>query len=156
MSFFVSARISGIGCIFVGFDYILYKPVSYDVRSVEIYAFDAVNVFQYPYGVLQSAAYSSRQVYLGDISGYDHFGIEAEPCQEHFHLLRGSILCFIEDDKAVIKGTASHICEGSDFDIAALNIFLIGLRAEHIEQCIVKRAQIRVDLALVTAIATAR
>ena len=89
-----------------------------------------------------------RQVDLGNIAGNDCLGAEAQSGEEHFHLLGRSVLRLIEDDEAVIQGTAAHIRQRCDLDGAALLIFGEIVRAEHIKQAVVQRAQIRVYLAL--------
>ena len=85
---------------------------------------------------------------MGDIARDDHLRVEAETGQEHLHLLDRGVLRLVEDNEAVVKRASAHICEGRDFYISALELLLKALRAEHIEQRVVERAQIGVDLLL--------
>src|SRR5258708_5460970 len=47
----------------------------------------------------QAAGRAGRQIDLRDIAGDHDPRAEAEPGEEHFHLLRRGVLCLIEDDK---------------------------------------------------------
>ena len=60
----------------------------------------------------------------------------------------GRVLGLVEDDEAVVQRAAAHVGQGRDLDVAALEIFVVGLRAEHVEQGVVERAQVGVDLVL--------
>ena len=58
------------------------------------------------------------------IPGDDGFGIDAEPGQEHEHLLGGGVLRLVEDNECVIECAAAHVCQRCDFDNAAFGVFL--------------------------------
>src|SRR5207249_6377741 len=45
----------------------------------------------------------TRQVDLGDVAGDDDLGTEPEAGQEHLHLLRTSVLRFVENDERVVE-----------------------------------------------------
>ncbi len=103
---------------------------------------------QYPYGVLQTGNLVVRQIDLGHVAGDDDFRAEAKTGQEHFHLLPGGVLGFVQNDEAVVQGAATHIGQRRDLDGAALLIFLEGLRPQHIIQRVIQRPEIGVYLIL--------
>ena len=45
----------------------------------------------------------ARQIDLGDVAGDHDLRVEAEPRQEHLHLLRRGVLRLVEDDEAVVR-----------------------------------------------------
>src|SRR5215467_14493114 len=53
---------------------------------------DVLDAFEYLLDQAQAAGLAHRQVHLGDITGDDHAGAEAEPGQEHLHLLGRGVL----------------------------------------------------------------
>ena len=89
-----------------------------------------------------------RQVDLGDVAGDDDLGAKAQPCQEHFHLFAGGILCLIQNDKRLIQRPSAHIGQRGDLNAAAFMQPLEVFRAKKVKQRVVQRAQIRVDLVL--------
>jgi hypothetical protein len=56
------------------------------------------------------------QVDLGDVAGDDHRRAEAEPGEEHLHLLRRGVLRLVEDDERVVEGAPTHVRERGDLD----------------------------------------
>ena len=60
----------------------------------------------------------ARQVDLGDVAGDDHLRAEAEPGQEHLHLLGRRVLRLVEDDERVVERAAAHEGERRDLDRA--------------------------------------
>ena len=64
---------------------------------------------------------------------------------------QGGVLRLVENDKAVVERAAAHIGERRDLDVAALEILLIGLRAEHVKERVVERAEVGINLALQVA-----
>ena len=71
-----------------------------------------------------------------------------QPGEKHLHLLRCSILGFVENNKRIVKGSATHVGQGYDFD----NFHVLhppqSLGFHEILQRVVERAQIRVNLVL--------
>ncbi len=74
------------------------------------------------------------------------FGVKADAGQEHLHLFDGGVLALIKNDKGVVQRTSAHIGQRGDFDDVTLNQLLHFLKAEHLKQRVIQRAQIRVDL----------
>ena len=61
-----------------------------------------------------------RQVNLCNVAGDDGFGADADARQEHFHLLRRRVLCFVKDDEGMVERASAHVGKRSDFDGIAL------------------------------------
>ncbi|MNN28240.1 hypothetical protein D3C81_1418020 [compost metagenome] len=88
---------------------------------------------------------ATGQVDLGDVTG-DHRGrAETDAGQEHLHLLERGVLAFVEDDEAVVQGTATHVGQRGDFDHLAFDQLGHVFEAKHFVQGVVQRAQVRVD-----------
>ena len=64
----------------------------------------------------------ARQVDLRHVAGDDDLRAEAEPRQEHLHLLGRGVLRLVEDDEAVVQRAAAHERERRDLDRAALHV----------------------------------
>ena len=58
------------------------------------------------------------QVDLGDVAGHDDLGAEAEPGQEHLHLLGRGVLRLVQDDERVVERPAAHVRQRRDLDRA--------------------------------------
>ena len=56
------------------------------------------------------------------------------------------VLRFVENDEAIVERTTTHECERRDFDNAALDEFAGAFHVGHIEQRVVERANVGVDL----------
>ena len=125
--------------------------MTHDVRAGELAYCDVLDAVEHLHCDLESAGLVLRQVDLRDVAGDDDLGAEADTRQEHLHLLPGRVLRLVKNNEAVVQRAAAHVCKRRDLDIAALKVFLICVRSEHIKQCIVQRAQIRVHLALQVA-----
>ena len=119
-----------------------------DVAVVEVLDGDIIDALQDVAGLFEAAGLAAGQVDLGDVAGDDCLGTEADTGEEHFHLLRCSVLRLIEDDEGIVQGTAAHVGQRSDFDVAALQVTVVGFGAEHIKEGIIEGAQIGVDLIL--------
>ena len=52
----------------------------------------------------QAGALIAGQIDLGDVAGDHHLRPEAEPGQEHLHLLRARVLRLVEDHERVVQG----------------------------------------------------
>ena len=88
----------------------------------------------------------ARQVDLRDVAGDDHLRVEAEPGEEHLHLLGARVLRLVEDDEAVVQRAAAHEGQRRDLDHAALEVLRDPLGLEHVVERVEQRAQVRVDL----------
>ena len=64
----------------------------------------------------QAAVRAAGQVDLGDVAGDDHLRAEAEPGEEHLHLLGRGVLRLVEDDERVVEGAAAHVRQRRDLD----------------------------------------
>ena len=88
----------------------------------------------------------ARQVDLRDVAGDDDLGAEAEPRQEHLHLLGRGVLRLVQDDEAVVQRAAAHERERRHLDRAALHVGVRLVGLEHVVERVEQRAQVRVDL----------
>ena len=110
--------------VFVCIYNIFYQAMTDDIARIEFdntYAFD---VFQQSYRMDKAGHVFFREVYLTRISGYDAFGIYSHTGKEHFHLVVGGILSFVENDEGIVERTSSHIGERGDLNHVGGNIFL--------------------------------
>ncbi len=89
---------------------------------------------------------ASGDVDLGDVAGHDRLRPEADPGEEHLHLLGAGVLRLVEDDEAVVERAAPHERERRHLDVAPVDEPLRAVGLEHVVQRVVERAQIRVDL----------
>ncbi len=96
----------------------------------------------------QAGALVGRQVDLGDVAGHHHPRVEAEPRQEHLHLLGAGVLRLVEDDEGVVEGAAAHEGQRRHLDHAALEVAVDPVGVEHVEEGVEERAQVGVDLGL--------
>ena len=87
-----------------------------------------------------------RQVDLGDVAGDDDLGAEAEPRQEHLHLLRRGVLRLVENDEVVVQGAAAHECQRRHLDRAALHVRAEPVGIHHVVEGVEERTHVRVDL----------
>lgn len=88
----------------------------------------------------------ARQVNLRNVAGDHRLRVEADARQEHLHLFDGGVLALIENDKCVVQGAAAHIGQRRDLNHVAFDQLLHALEAQHFEQGVVQRAQVRIDL----------
>ena len=61
---------------------------------------------------------AAGQVDLGDVAGDDDLGAEAEPGEEHLHLLGRGVLRLVQDDERVVERAAAHVRQRRDLDRA--------------------------------------
>ena len=85
------------------------------------------------------------QVDLAHISCNYGFGAKADAGEEHFHLLRRGVLCFVENDEGVVQGAPAHKGKGGDFKGGAFECFLYLLEAHKLVERVVQGAQVGVD-----------
>ena len=93
--------------------------MAHDVLFAESVLGDVLNAVQDAQRFDKSGFRGLREVYLRDVAGYYHLAVETQSGQEHFHLLPGGVLGFVEDNKAVVEGASAHVREWRDFDYAA-------------------------------------
>ena len=86
------------------------------------------------------------QVDLGDVTGDHHLGAEAQPGQEHLHLLGRGVLGLVQDDERVVERAAAHVGQRGDLDGAGCHEPRDRLGVDHVVQRVVERAQVGVDL----------
>ena len=125
--------------------------MAHDVRARQAADGDVVNAVEDADGLLEAGRLVRRQVDLRHVAGDDNVRAEADARQEHLHLLAGGVLRLVEDDEAVVERAAAHIRQRRDLDVAALEILRVGVRAEHLEERVVQRTQVGVDLVLQVA-----
>ncbi len=89
---------------------------------------------------------AAGNVDLGDVARHDDLRPEADPRQEHLHLLGRRVLGLVEDDEARVERPPSHVGEGCHLDRPPLHEPLGPFGLEHVVQGVVERAQVRVDL----------
>src|SRR5436305_14740450 len=123
-----------------------HELVAHDVLIAEAHEVDPFHVLEDLRHHHQARIVLARQIDLRDVAGHDHLRVEAEPRQEHLHLLRARVLGLVEDDEAVVEGPAAHVGERGDLDHAPVEVLRDPLGLEHVVQRIEQRPQIRVDL----------
>ena len=94
------------------------EPVPDDVVAGQPGEVDVVDVVEDVAYDPQARTGAARQVDLGDVAGDDHLRAEAEPGQEHLHLLRRRVLRLVEDDERVVERAAAHVGQRGDLDRA--------------------------------------
>ena len=87
-----------------------------------------------------------RQIDLRHVAGDHGLRAEAEPRQEHAHLLARRVLRLVQDHERVVQRAAAHERERRDLDLPPLAKLLDALEVEHVVQRVVERAQVGVDL----------
>ena len=87
-----------------------------------------------------------REIDLGDVARDDGPRVEADPGEEHLHLLDGGVLALVKDDEGVIEGSASHVGKRCDFNDLTLEELVDPLEAQHFKEGVVKGPQVRIDL----------
>src|SRR5262249_40841730 len=127
------------------------KVMPDDILLVEIYDSNAFESAYHSLSLHQSRPFARWQVDLSNIAGDDRFGSEADTSKKHLHLFGCSVLSFIENDERVRKGAAAHERKRSNFYDPFFkqphNLFVI----DKIEEGIVERPQIGIDLVLEVA-----
>ena len=119
--------------------------MSHHIAPGKVAKGDVFHTFENATHALQ-ARIAVRQVDLSHVARDDHFRVEAQTSEEHLHLLGCGVLCFVENDEAIVERAATHECERRDFDNAAFDEFAGAFHVCHIEQRVVERANVGVDL----------
>ena len=92
------------------------QGVTHDIPVGKITHGDAGHGLEGLQGLDQAGAFIRRKIDLGDVPGDDALGIHADACEQHEHLLGGSILRLIENDKGIVQGATAHIGKRRHFD----------------------------------------
>src|SRR6266545_2855321 len=124
----------------------LHELVPDDVLVREADEGDAVDAGQDVLYLDEARRLLARQVDLRDVTRDDDLRAEAEPCQEHLHLLRARVLRLVEDDERVVEGAAAHERERCDLDDPLVEVRLDPVGLEHVVQRVEQRPQVRIDL----------
>jgi hypothetical protein len=106
---------------------------------------DAVDAGQHRLEPQKPAAPGS-EVDLGHVPGDHRLRPEADPGEEHLHLLGGRVLGLVEDQEAVVERPAPHVGERRHLDGVAVEQALGALGPEHVVEGVVERSEIGVDL----------
>src|SRR4051812_16502045 len=132
--------------LFVGLHDALHQLVPDHILVVEADEGDAVDVAEDVLHLDQPGGLLARQVDLRHVAGDDDLGAEAEPREEHLHLLGARVLRLVEDDERVVQRAAAHEGERRHLDGAALHERRQLVRVEHVVERVEQRAQVRIDL----------
>ena len=122
--------------------------MSYHVFAGQSTEGNIIDIFQNSGCYIQTGFCSHGKILLGGVTRYDHFGAETDTGQEHFHLCRCGILCFIQNNIGIVQCPASHIGKRCHFDQTLFHIFGKTFRSHDLIQGIVQGTQIRVYLTL--------
>ena len=141
----VAARLLLLVVLRVGVDDATDQRVAHHVFAREAGEEDVVDLVEH-LGDEPQAAGAGRQVDLGDVAGDDHARAEAEPGEEHLHLLGRRVLRLVEHDERVVERAAAHVGERGDLDRAGRQQLGHELGIHHLVERVVQRAQVRVDL----------
>jgi hypothetical protein len=120
--------------------------VTHHVVACQLAEVDVIDVGQDLPDQAQPRHGAVRQVHLGDVAGDHYLRAEAEPGQEHLHLLRRGVLRFVQDDERVVQRPTAHVRQRRDLDGAGGHQPRDRVRVDHVVQRVVERAQVRVDL----------
>src|SRR5471030_1974048 len=117
----------GIGFLraFVGVDDARHQRMAHHVLAAKLREGDAAHVAQHLDGVDQAALLRLVQVDLRDVAGDHGLAAEADPGQEHLHLLDGGVLRLVEDDEGVVQRAPAIIRRRGVFDDLLSNIFWV-------------------------------
>ena len=143
-----SERPGALAVLAVGGDDPLHEPVADDVVAAEADEADVVDRREDLADDDEAGPLVGRQVDLGDVAGDDHLRAEAEPGQEHLHLLGARVLGLVEDHEGVIQGAAAHERQRRDLDDAALEVVVDAVGIEHVVEGVEERPQVGIDLGL--------
>ena len=122
--------------------------MTYNILAGQLAEPDIINLLQNLHGHIKAWRRIFRKVFLGSIACDDNLGPKTDSCQEHLHLCRSGILCFIQNDKCIIQSTTSHIGKRSNLDQAFFHIFCKAVCPHDLIKCIIQGTKIRIDLTL--------
>ena len=99
-------------------------------------------------GHIQTGHGSLCKILLRRIAGNHGMRSEAKARQEHLHLFRSRVLCFIKNNVCIVERSSAHIGKRRHFNQPLLHIRLKLFRAHNLIKSIVKRTKVRIHLAL--------
>src|SRR5581483_10590777 len=136
----LSAGADRIVISLVCLDDALHERVPHHVALIELHEADALHALENFEGIDQPAAAGVRQIDLGDVAVHYHLGVEPLAREDHLHLLGGTVLCFVQNDEAVVEGAAAHERDRRHFDDVALEQFFHAIVLQHVIERVVERA----------------
>src|SRR5829696_6767475 len=87
----------------VGGDDALHELVADDVLAAEADEVDVLDLIEDVADLDQSGPRTLLQIDLSDVAGDHELGAEAEPGEEHLHLLGARVLGLVEDHERIVK-----------------------------------------------------
>src|SRR5664280_477247 len=100
----------------VGLDDPRHERMAHHVGRREVRRRDALDLVQDALGLDQAGHRALRQIDLARVAGDDGLRAEADPRQEHLHLLGRRVLRLVEDDEGVVERAAAHEGERCDLE----------------------------------------
>jgi hypothetical protein len=122
------------------------QTVAYDVGAGEAAEGDVVDAVEDPLDHTQAGLGAGGQVDLAGVAGDDDARAEAEPGEEHLHLLGGRVLRLVEDDEGVVERAPAQERQRRDLDGAGGEQLGDRLGVDHVVQRVVEGPQVGVDL----------
>ena len=119
--------------------------MAHDVFARERAKRDVVEIREHALRVFQTGD-PMGQVDLRDVAGHDHLRPEAEPREEHLHLLGRGVLRLVENDEAVVERAPAHERKRGDLDGPVVEKLVRALHIGHVVERIVERADVGIDL----------
>src|SRR5580704_14832420 len=95
-------------------DDLAHQPVPDDIMAGQPREVDVLDAVEDVLDDTQPADLAGRQVYLGHVAGDHHLRAEAQPGEEHLHLLGRGVLRLVQDDERVIQSSATHVRQRRD------------------------------------------
>ena len=139
-------RLRALVVLAVGVDDALHELVPHHVVTVELHHADVWHVVQDLPHRHEPARAAVRQVDLRHVAGDDHLRAEAQPREEHLHLLGRGVLRLVQDDERVVEGAAAHEGQRRHLDLALLDERRQLLAVHHVVERVEQRPEVGVDL----------
>src|ERR671935_145717 len=130
----------------VGLDDVLHDLVPDDVPSAEVGELDPVDPLEDLLHDHEAGGLPGRQIHLRHVPVHDGLRAEPDPREEHLHLLGRGVLRLVEDDERVVQGPPSEVRDRRHLDRPALHQPRERVGARHLEQRVVQRLHVRIDL----------
>ncbi len=87
----------------IGLDNPLDQRMPHNVSGGEVRKGQAFDAIQHPHHMFEPGLGSRRQIHLRHITGDHHGRAKPDPGQEHFHLLNGCILTFVQNNEGIVQ-----------------------------------------------------
>ena len=129
----------------VGRDDVSHDLVPDHVLGLQVHEGEVGHTTQDLFESHQSGA-AAGDVHLGHVAGDDRLRAEADPGQEHLHLLGAGVLGLVQDDERVVEGPAAHERQRRHFDSPLVDEALGSLGLEQVVQRVVEGPEVGVDL----------